>query len=355
MQILTKYKTGKIAPLALLTIIFISKVLTAFTTGTVLSKGVFAPDMAFSIVISYLLNLVLSFPLIYGLESGKSPLNLKSLSTAYGVYFAFLGAVIISRFSYFAATELNPDSNPMFYCMFIIAFCVYATGLGAEPISRFASLVFAICVLGILIIALLGINEFQLMNLFPFTQNSIGKIFINAINFSADPSEFVILYSLYNKINGNVKKTFYISQAMSYSVGLLMVLLVLGVLGNTANLSVFPMFKVSQVAKFSDNERLDSVYTAFWIFAVFLKSTVYMYGASQMIAKSFYKVSHKKGCVITGVSVLVLSLIFVQFNSLVKVYQIVMAVLYAVFYVVIPVACAAFQKKDKGAELIEKF
>jgi len=352
---LKQYKAGKISPFNFFSLVFICKMLVAFTSCTLVLKGSFAPDIIISVGISFLINLVLSLPLVYACRNGKNPLNIKWLSVAYGVYFLYVAAILVSRFSFFASTELNPKSKVLFYAFLIILFCVYAAVLGIEPVSRFAMLVFAVTIIGMITIVMFGVQQFEMVNLFPFSKNQPTDIMVNSLCFAGDASELILFLTVAPKVNGNKLKPFYTAVGLSCITCLGILLVVLGVLGDTAAMSAFPMFEVSQVSKFSDNERLDSVYTAFWIFAIFLKCTVFLYAATVAFDRAAKKTAHTRNCIVSGIILFAFCACFTLTSLFVRINIPMIIVPYAFFGLLIPVCSAVFQKKDKGEILLEKF
>lgn len=352
---MTESKAGKISPFNFFSLIFISKVLVAFTSCTLVMFGVFSSDILISTAVSMFINLAFLGVVMYACKIGKSPLNNKWLSLIYGIYFIFTGSILVARFSFFASTELNPESEILFYSIFFIAFCVYGAVLGIEPLARVSLLVFAITVFGIISVAVFGFKEFEFINLFPFTRNSTRDILINALFFSGDASGLVLYLAVSPKVNGNKIKPYLWGTVSAYAVCTVILAFTIGILGDMASMSAFPMFEVSQVSKFSDKERLDAVYTAFWIFAVFLKTTVFLYSATAALRNYYKKVSHKKMCIICGAVMAAFCILLVRVVAYTKLYFILVISLYIFFGLIIPVCCLLFMKKDKGGLLIEKF
>ncbi len=352
---MTNYKAGKISSFNFFSLIFISKVLVAFTSCTFVLRGEYSSDILISVLISMVLNFIFIAIIICACKNGKSPLNNKWVSLAYGIYFIFTGAVIVSRFSFFASTELNPESKILFYSVLIISFCVYGAMLGIEPVARFSLLVFIITVIGIITIVLFGVKEFELINLFPFTRNSSRDILLNSFYSAGDASELILFLAVSPKVNGNKVKPCLWAMGTAYVICIGILAVVIGILGDTATMSAFPMFEVSQVSKFSDNERLDSIYTAFWTFAVFLKCTVFLYSSATVLNKVFKKLNNVKSCVISGVLMLAFCALFTLTGLFFRMNTVIVIAPYIVFGFVIPVCCLIFQKKDKGEILLEKF
>ncbi len=100
---MTKYKRGKISPFSLFAMFVVSRVLVVFTVCNVTSLGKYSSDLLISVGIGLALSVILSLPIVYLIKKNKNILEQKWLSVLYGLYFLFLGAVSIGRFSFFAS------------------------------------------------------------------------------------------------------------------------------------------------------------------------------------------------------------------------------------------------------------
>ena len=348
---MTKYKKGKISPFSLFAMFVVSRVLVVFTVCNVTSLGNYSSDLLISVGLGLVLSVILSLPAVYLVKKKRNILEQKWLSILYGIYFLFLGAVSIGRFSFFASMELNEETQSLFLATIIIICCMYAAWLGVEPISRFGSFIFVVTVIGIISVVGFGMTDFSVLNLFPFTQNSTQDILINSLSFACETSEILLLFVLAPDVNGRIEKPFYWSMVLSFVVCALLFFFSLGVLGNTASLSSFPFYELSQISKFDESERLDSVYTAFWIFAVFLKGTLFVYSA----AKCFKIKGRSKGCVASGIGTLLFIWIIAEFRFFLRVQNWFIIIPFLAFAVVIPVLFLVFRKKSKGEILLENF
>lgn len=349
---MTEYKKGKISAFSLFAMFIVSRVLVVFTVCNVTSLGTYSSDMLISVVIGLAAACILSVPIIFLIKKKRNLLEKKWLSVLYGIYFMFLGAVSIGRFSFFASMELNENTQSLFLATIIILCCIYAAWLGIEPVSRFGSFILVVTVIGIVSVVGFGMQNFSILNLFPFTKNSVSNILINSLSFACETSEILLLIVLAPKVNGNVEKPFYWSVILSFFACGLLFFFSLGVLGNTASLSSFPFYELSQISKFDESERLDSVYTAFWIFAVFLKGTLFIYSASEC-----FKIKGKKGkgCIAAGIGTLLIVWIITQFRFFLRVQNWFIIIPFLIFAFVIPVLCLVFRKKSKGEILLENF
>lgn len=348
---MTEYKKGKISPFSLFAMFVVSRVLVVFTLCNVTSLGNYSSDMLISLAIGLVLALLISVPVLYSVKSGKNPLQTRWIAILYGIYFLFLGAVSIGRFSFFASMELNENTQSLFLATLIIAACIYAAWLGIEPVSRFGSFIFAVTVIGIICVVGFGMQSFSVLNLFPFTKNETPDILVNSLSFACETSEIILLMVLAPQVNGNIKKPFYWSVVLSFIICGLLFFFSLGVLGNTGTVASFPFYELSQISKFDESERLDSVYTAFWIFAVFLKGTLFIYSA----ADCFKIKGRGKGCVAAGVGALAFVWLIAQFRFFLRVQNWFIIIPFVIFAFVIPVLYLVFRKKSKGEILLENF
>lgn len=344
-----RYKRGMISPFSLFAILFVSRVLSVFGMCSVTFIGNYASDMLISLGLGLVLVLVFSAPIVYASAKHKELIKPRWLSVPYGIYFLYLGAVSIGRFSSYASMELNVESQPLFHAFLIILACSYAAWLGIEPISRFGTFIFLVTIIGIVGIVGFGVREFSLLNLFPFTRNSTGDILMNAVNFACETNALIFLIVLAPKVNGRIVKPFYSAVLISFAVCGMLLFYSVAVLGDTAQVVSFPFYNLSQISKLS-NIRLDSVYTAFWIFAVFLKGALFLFCAVECFGFKKRGIS----CAVSGVGLFAIIWAISELGYFIHRQSATLFIPFVLFGFVIPVLRLVFSKKSKGEILIEK-
>ncbi len=347
---MTEYKRGMISPFNLFAIFFVCRLLVAFTASTGFIVGEYTPDIIISAIIGLVVVIIMSIPAVYA-SSNRDIFNNKWISNLYAIYFIYVGAINVSKFSYFASTELDPSTKIIFFSAMMIIACAYTATLGIESISRFASFVFIIVLLGTLSMAALSGNEFSILNLFPFTKNSTSDILMNTLLFIVDSNEIILLLALSPKVNGESIKPFYYGMVLSLITIIILIFFTISALGDAATLSAYPIFAMAQISTFEIFERLDSVYMSFWIFAAFLKTSIYSYSASILLTKG----SHKNRCIFTGASMFLLSFVIINYNLFAKIEKPAIIIPFFVFAFIIPLIEIIFKKKSKGEKLLEKF
>lgn len=345
------YKRRMVSPFNLFAMLFICRILVVFMACTGRIKGEYSSDIVISAAVSLAVLLVVSIPAVYAASSKMNILDKKPVSYAYGIYFTYLGAISVGQFVTLAIADLDRNSRALFLAALIIAACVYAASLGIEAVSRFSSMIFAVTLIGIAMVIIFGISDFSLINLFPFTRNGVGDIGMNALGFLCDSNEILLLLVLAPHVNGRVKKPFYFAVLSSFAICIILILAAVGVLGDAASLAAFPFYEFSQVLKLSKTERLDAIFTAFWIFAAFIKTSLFIYGASV----SMKPLKQKHMCVFSGLFMFVLVWIIIKNDYFIHSERMISAVLLALFGIVIPLIVVLFNKKSKGEKLLESF
>jgi len=314
-------------------------------------KGEYSADMVIGAAVSLLVLLAISFPALYAVSSRINILDKRPVSYAYGIYFTYLGAVSVGQFVTLAIADLDKNSRALFLAALIIAACVYAASLGVEAVSRFSSLILAVTVIGILMVIVCSVSDFSLINLFPFTRNSTKDIGMNSLSFLCDSNEIMLLLVLAPHVNGKVKKPFYFAVISSFAICIVLMLAAVGVLGDAASLAAFPFYEFSQVLKLSKTERLDAIFTAFWIFAAFIKTSLFIFGASV----SMKPVKQKSMCVLSGMLMFVFVWLIIKNDYFINSERIISAGLLVLFGVAVPLIVVLFKKKSKGEKLLESF
>ena len=341
-----KYKRDKTAPLNLFFMLFVSRCAITLTYSSSALESRYSFDLVYSTLAALAVTAVVALPAVLCVSKGKSILDNKLLSVFYGIYFIFSGAVNVAKFAVFASAELSQSAKIGVLAGLMVLACAYAASLGIEAISRFGSMVFVLTLISIAALIALGSGEFSYLNLFPITQNDSGSIARNMLFSVCSTNEIVLYIALAPKINGKTVKPFYFSQLAAYFAAALLIAFAVGVLGDTASMSAYPLFEVAQLSKFGSGERLEVIYTSFWIFAVFLKISLFIYCAGRAFKckKNVLKIS------LCAAGVLAVSFVFLYTSVFDSVQKLVLYSAFAVFAFLIPLLYLIFGKRRKSSE-----
>ncbi len=341
-----KYKKGMIASLNLFFLLFVSRTIIGFTVSSEALKSRYSMDLVYSTFFALLITFLISLPAVICAAKGKSVMNHRFLRVLYGVYFIFSGAVNVAKFAVFSSTELNQNAKIAVLAGFMILACTYAASLGIEAVSRFGSMVFVITLIGAVGVMAEGASDFSYLNLFPITQNPGESVLGNILFSVCSTNELVLFIALAPKVNGKTAKPFYFSLSAAYLVMMVLIAFTIGVLGDTASLSAYPLFEVSQLSKLGSGERLEAIFTALWIFAVFLKITLFLYcaGESFSFKKKWVKFSF------CGAAMFALSAFFLYGSVFDSNQEKILYPAFAVFAFVLPLLYLIFGRKRNKIE-----
>lgn len=341
-----KYKRNMIAPVNLFFLLFVSRVIIGFTVSSSALKSRYSLDLVYSTFAAFFVTALISLPAVISASKGKCVMDNRILSAFYGFYFIFSGAVNIAKFAVFSSTELNQSAKIIVLAGLMIVACAYAASLGVEAISRFGSMVFFITLLGIAGVMAEGAGDFSYLNLFPVTQNSSKSIIMNILFSVCSTNELVLFIALAPKVNGKTAKPYYFSIGASYFAMMLLIGFTVGVLGDTASLSAYPLFQVSQLSKLGTGERLEVIFTALWIFAAFLKVTLFLYCAGEAFTFRNKAVRY----IACAAAMFGISAYLIYGTSFESRQELVLYSAFAVFAFVLPLLYLIFSRKKNGIE-----
>lgn len=344
-------KRDKISPTGLFFILFISRVVVCLTNVQSLTFSTLSSDILISFVLAFAFTLLLCIPAVFCIKKHKNPFDVQWIGALYFLYFIFVGAVNISRFSYFASTTLNPDEKAWMFALFITVCAFYGACLGIEALSRFSFFAFVLIMLAIFVVVLSNIRQYEEINLYPIITDSNTMILRNALNMSSNSAEIAVFLCLADKINKTPVKSFGASVSASYLTVFIILLFVFAVLGDGASSNSFPVYTLFQVTKITAFERLDIIHISFWIMAVFIKAVLFIYCACVSIKK--FKNIHK--CIIAAAATFGVSLVFISTGMGGNVSPEVLLIPFILFCAAIPLAVLIFKNKNKGDDIVKKF
>lgn len=354
MQALTQAQKNKIAPISVFFLLYISRIVVSLTSSQLVTAGKIRTQILISIFISAFVTMIIAIPAALCSVKHKNPFDIKWLSAFYSVYFVFLAAVNISRFSYFASTTLNPNSQAWIFSVIVTVCALYAACLGIESLARFSAFGFFLLVIAIAAAIICNAGNFDRLNYYPLLSGDTENIFQNVIYMTSSSSESVIFLCLSKRVNGSGVKPLFISIAAVFLTIFALFASVIGVLGDAASVNSFPLYTLFQLAKIGLLERMDVFYISFWIFGIFIKSVLLIYcaGSSLTVVKKITPPVRYSFC---AAAALCLSVYFTEFLPVSNVRASVYILPYAVFCVAVPVLTLIFKKRNYGDELVEKF
>lgn len=342
---------GKISPLGLFYILFICRIVVSLTSTHSVSKTEINSQALISYILAILLTVVFSLPAIFCCKKGKNPIDVKCVSKFYYAYFLIVASVSVSRFSYFASTTLNPETQGWLFALIVCTCAFYGAFLGIEALSRFSAFCFVLLSLAVVSVILCNFDTFREINLYPIITFSKFDLIKNAVVYASNTSEIAMFLAIFPKVNGRCERTYIRSVCLSFLTVFILLYFATAVMGKSAVIRNFPFYSFFQISKFGTFERLDVLHISFWIMGVFVKAVTSLYCASSCISKkpkrSFVFAS---SFIVFVISILMLKLSGGQGVN----YEFTMILFFA-FCVIIPFGTLVFKKKNYGDELVKAY
>lgn len=347
---MTQAKRDRIAPISIFFLLYISRIVVSLTNVQTSSIGLMKTDILISVLASMGITLFLALPAIYCYEKHKNPFDVKWVGLFYSIYFIFIAGVNISKFSYFASTTLNPDSQAWMFSVIVAGCAFYGAYLGIEGLSRFSAFGFVLLVGSIIVALGCNISNYQEINLYPVLSGE-NQILKNITMLTGGSTELAVFLCLSKKVNGRATKPFVWSIIASFFTMFVLMLFANAVMGDAVMMRAFPIYTLFQLAKVGLFARIDILYISFWLFGIFIKSVLLIY--CSCIAFRPMKKSTK--CAVSSVLALAVALVFTEVIEVSAVSPVIFIVPFVVFCVIIPVLTLIFKKRNYGDELVEKF
>lgn len=344
-------KRNKISPQQLFFLLYISRVVVCLTDAQSVTFSKITSDILVSIVLSLGLTLLLYLPVIYCRKKGKSPFDIKWLGALYSLFFIFTAGLNVSRFSYFASTTLNPETQSWVFAFFIVLCACYCAMLGIEALSRFSFFAFSLMILAVAVILASNVKSYEEINLYPVINSSKNTIFLNTLTITSNTIEGAVFLCLADRLNAPSIKSFASSISASFFTVFVLFLFMIGIMGDSAAVQSFPLYSMFQMSKISSFERLDILHISFWVMAVFVKTTLLIYCASISVKK--FKMKNK--CIFFALCTFAVCLLLINTGISQNVKPVFIIVPFLIFCVIIPLLTLIFKKKNKGDDLVKKF
>lgn len=335
-----------ISPRQLFYILFVVRVVVCLTYIQAVSVGKFSSDLLLSFLLSYVLVIVSSIPILICVSKNKKPLDIGFVKWFYALYFILYSALNISRFSYFVTTKMNTGMSMLIFITISFLAVCYGASLGIEALGRFGGLCGVVLIATVLIVFVCVFNDFEYLNFFPIFENTNKNFIQNTLLFSSNSIQPALLLCLSKYTNGDVKKPYFAGVSLSYLVVFLLLFFAHGVLGGNANLQAFPIYALFQMTSIFETSRLDVLHTSVWIISMFLKSCVLVFCASSFFQKIEYKSCVK---IVSFIGFCIsLAINFLIGTNIVVISKYVTVILFVLAVLVIPFVCIFRRVNEKN-------
>lgn len=184
-------------------------------------------------------------------------------------------------------------TTPQLVIICVIAFLsVWSAKAGLEVMGRAGQVVFPVLTGSIALIFLLLLKDIETRYLLPLEIVKTGPVphLRDMLNVSARTSEFLWLALAYPAITDK-QRVFRGAVFAQVTIAVLWVLVgvvIFGILGREVERYYFPFFSAARTVSIADFlERVDALFPAFWMFGMFLRGGMLLWGAAVTAAQAF--------------------------------------------------------------------
>lgn len=341
-----QYKRGEISPLQIFFMLVISRIVVSFTYVQAVSVGKLSSDLLISILLSNLFVLTASIPIYICLKNNKNPADYPVLGILYCAYFLYFSAISVSRFSYFASSQIGSSIPTPLFAVLICICAGYCAILGIEGIGRFSLFCGALLITMLIVVLSLNLDDFSFINFYPIVQNSKLSILKNAVLFMSNSVEPAVMLIVSKHINGKKITPLLFSSVASGATIFTLIFFCIGVMGSAATVQAYPIFSLSQLASIESMSRLDMLHTAFWVVSLLLKSSLLIYASSIC----FVKGGHITKCIAFSIAVIASSFVITELigTAIINVAKIISVSFFCALTIASPLVLIFIKRKNSN-------
>lgn len=309
----------KISPMQLGCMMFMATVYFASVmTGDLLSDNF--TDSITSVVLSFLMGVVLSVPLL--ISEHKTPdkpsAGDKYLVPLYVVYFFFSGVMELSYMISMLNNTILPEDSPWVLAAGLIFPAAYSVYKGVETMGRGSLVLTAFYVISFILVIIGAMDMVNFGNLkFPFNDGGwemLKNSFIILTRSTVIP-QLVIISQFLNKGRRD-KVVFYIWYALSALIMIVSLFMIIICLGEFADVQQFPMFTLSTAAALDPLQRLDIVFTSAAAASLTVKLALSIFGIVTLLRRILKKSPENILLLLTSVPMMIFSVLVSENNKL---------------------------------------
>lgn len=247
---------------------------------------------------------------IAGAARAASPLLAKGVGVFYAAAFLCAAALGALRFELFVGTVLFPESSTAVFTALLLAAAAAASLRGVQALGRTAAVLLALLAGSVLFLLIATFDRFNGLNLTPPLENGAGPVLKNAFRSAGRTTELAALALAPAFTRGRVKKAA-VGWLTAFSAAAAVIFCWIGgVTGRYGEQQMFPLYTLTEVARFGVFERMDAVLTGVWILVAFLQAAFFLWLAALALEQSFDRKMPPAGAFAGAAAVLGLFFLF---------------------------------------------
>ena len=287
----------KIGGSQLFALLFVSRAIGLFTFTVPQETGFSAGDRVLFTVPFCLLCLLFALPGllvgsrhengVLGAARAASPLLAKGAGVFYGAAFLCASALGVLRFELFVGTVMFPESSTAVFTALLLAAAAAASLRGVQALGRTAGILLALLAGSMLFLLIATADRFDILNLTPPLENGAGPALKNAFRSAGRTMELAALAVAPAFTRSGVKKAA-VGWLTAFSAAAAVIFCWIGgVAGLYGEQQMFPLYTLTEAARFGVFERMDAALTGLWILGAFLQTAFFLWLSALVLEQGF--------------------------------------------------------------------
>ena len=265
---------------------FISPQKTSFTPGD--RFLIFIPFFLFEALLAIPVFLVIrKSDTVVSLAGSVSPAVSKVTGALYFAGLAWSAAVSASRFELFMSTVVFPEKTLTGFMLALTVTGVYIALKGIQTAGRCCAVIFVFTALSLGVIIASTAKDFDILNLTPPLSDGVAPVMQNGFYAAARTTELSALLFVKPKINGNLRKGFYVWLAAFGFFASALLGFISGVTGAYGDRSMFQLYTLTSLAVLGSGMKADGMLTAIWVLCSLFRTAFYILLCVEALNDSF--------------------------------------------------------------------
>ncbi|EOO24099.1 spore germination protein (amino acid permease) [Bacillus cereus VD133] len=206
-------------------------------------------------------------------------------------YFIDVGSWVLREFAEFLLANIEPTTPLFVYLIIGIGMAAYAVSCGLGTFARVSEVIFPIPILTYISIFLLTLNLFHFEYLLPALENGFIKPLSHSLSTITFLGDVICVSMIINYVKTTKRTAFYALTGMGITVILFLLAVLSSVLvmgAESTAKQTYPILSlISNISIGGILDRFDVLVVAFWMIALFVKITSYLWASTEAACQIF--------------------------------------------------------------------
>lgn len=221
------------------------------------------------------------------LTNDLSPVLTGILAVIYIAAEIWNAGVSTAKFELFMTTAMFSGAVLLPLTALMLLACVYIARRGDQTVGRCCVILLGVLLVSVFAVIASTAKDFDVLNLSRPIESGIWPLVRNGFSAAARTPETAALLFIQPKVNGNIKKGYFLWLALFGLFASAVLTAVAGVTGKYGDNQTFQLYTLTVLASFGPFEKADDVITGIWVLCSMFRTAFYISLASETAVRAF--------------------------------------------------------------------